>query len=276
MKIKVFGIPSQAGALFDGTEQAPKAIRDAGLVERLSENHIVEDYGDLVNYNTLPRHNVAPVRNWPAPRIVWDAIEAKTEELFDSHSFSIILGGDCSIEVGTFTSFRKVFGEKSYLLVVDGHVDTIPPTGDKCIGAAAMGLWFLTQDQKVWWKEQPVAPTNMMVIGPHVMSEDHFGINVVPLQEVTSKIEEVLKGVHEDGYIFIHFDVDALHESVMPSAYSPSKEGMDFEEAAELLGKLFKDHRVKGIEVTEFSANKDTEGRSAKVIVDLLCLIPER
>jgi arginase len=71
MKINLFGIPSQAGALYEGTELSPKALREARLIERLKENHIVEDYGDLVDYTAFPRHNINPVRNWPAPRMVW-------------------------------------------------------------------------------------------------------------------------------------------------------------------------------------------------------------
>lgn len=275
MRIKVFGIPSHAGALLEGTEQTPQALRDAHLIERLMEKHEVEDFGDLVNPKTLPRHNISPVRNWPAPRLVWDAIDARAESLFTPNSFSIILGGDCSIVVGTFTAFRKVFGENSYLLVLDGHVDTMAPNGEKCIGAAGMGLWFLTKDQKVWWKEEPVLGSYISVIGPHYLGEEQYGINVIPLQEVNNRTEDLLKGIPEDAHIFVHFDVDVLHESVMPSAYSPSQEGLNFEEAATILSAILKDKRVKGIEITEFSANKDTDGSSSKVIVDLLCLVSE-
>jgi arginase len=275
MKINIFGIPSLAGALYEGTEQAPRAIRNAQLIERLRGNGFsVEDNGDLVDCTFLPRHNIGPIRNWPAPRIVWEVIDENASLLFKPDSFSIILGGDCSIEVGTFTAFRKIFGENSHLLVLDGHVDTMKPSGDRCIGAAGMGLWFLTQNKKGWWKQDPIPPNAISVIGAHTISENQYGINVVPLQDV--RIENVFSGVRENANILVHFDVDVLNETVMPSAYSPSKEGLNFGQASSLLTTILKDPRVKGIEVTEFSANKDEDGSSAKVIVDLLCLMAKR
>jgi arginase len=47
----------------------------------------------------------------------------ESDFLFNQDSFSNILAGDCSIEVGTFTAFRKAYGENSNLLVLVGHVD---------------------------------------------------------------------------------------------------------------------------------------------------------
>lgn len=279
MKINIVGIPSHAGALYEGTEQAPRAIRDALLFDRLTEKGFsVVDHRDIVDSMILPRHNVGPVRNWPAPRLIWETITDKSDSLFSSDAFSIILGGDCSIEVGTFTAFRKVFGENSHLLVLDGHVDAVEPSGDRCVGAAGMGLWFLTKDKKIWWKQESVSASVISVIGPHSLSETNFGINLVPLQALNfgSRIEDVLSEIPENANILVHFDVDVLHESVMPSAYSPSEEGLNLEQASDLLINILKDHRVKGIEVTEFAANKDEDGSNARVIVDLLCLIAER
>ncbi|MHC0037611.1 arginase family protein [Pseudoneobacillus sp. C159] len=273
MKIQLFGIPSFAGALYPGTELAPDAIRKAGLVESLQETgRITLDYGNIIDGSDLPRHNVGPVRNWPAPRMVWEAIQEKAEMLFSPEAFSIILGGDCSIEVGTFSAFRKVFGEQSHLLVLDGHIDTIEPSGDRCFGAAGMGLWFLTQDQKVWWKEEPISVESISVLGPHgSIDENHDGIKVVPFEGLTfERAAQHLKEIPSDANILVHFDVDVLHESVMPAAYSLSKEGLGYDQAASLLKLILNDPRVKGIEITEFSADKDQDGACAKTIVELL------
>jgi arginase family enzyme len=60
----------------------------------------------------------------------------------------------------------------------------------------------------------------------------------------------------------------------MPAAYSPSKEGLDYDEAANLFKLILSDKRVKAIEVTEFTPQKDSsEGTAASVISDLICLL---
>ncbi|OCA91520.1 hypothetical protein A8F94_02005 [Bacillus sp. FJAT-27225] len=274
----MFGIPSSMGALYEGTEQAPGIIRKAGLKQKLSENgHTVVDKGDLLFNQNLQRHNSTPVRNWPAPRALWDAILEKAEELFVPGTFSIILGGDCSIEVGTFSAFQKVYGEESYLLVVDGHYDTVAPSEDRCIGAAGMGLWFLTQDDTMW-SAGKIASDKIKVVGIHTPGET-LGIESIAYDQLTvpsgmDRIKTLLKTIPVHSSIFLHFDVDVMHESIMPAAYSPSKSGLDLERTKELMAALLADNRVKGIEVTEFAANKPGSEDSAKIIIELLELLP--
>ncbi|WP_059170629.1 arginase family protein [Bacillus sp. FJAT-27445] len=275
MKIIVSGIPSSAGALIKGTELAPVAIRQGSVVRTLREQgYLVEDRGDLLKDKELPRHNIAPVRNWPAPRLVWEEIVEETESLFNKDAFSLILGGDCSLVVGTFTAFRKIFGDNTYLVVIDGHLDTVAPDGNSCIGAAGMGLWFLTQDKKIWWTEDPIAPGRIKAIGTHSAGEP-LGIEITPYEDlqtgsVNEKLALLLEDIPIDASILVHFDVDVLHERIMPAAYSPSQIGLDLPMAFELFSFILKDQRVKGIEITEFAANKEGASISTETITNLI------
>lgn len=46
------------------------------------------------------------------------------------------------------------------------------PSEERCIGAAGMGLWFLTQDKKVWSREEEPVPVSMIsVFGPNTISK---------------------------------------------------------------------------------------------------------
>jgi arginase len=281
MNIQIVGIPSNAGALYEGTELAPQAIRKAGLIQALTQNGFsVNDLGDLLSNDPLPRHNIGPVRNWPAPRLVWDAIDQRAEEIFQKDALTILLGGDCSIEVGTFHAFQKVFGSESHLLVLDGHVDTMKPNGETCIGAAGMGLWFLLNDEKIWWKKDPISSNSVSIIGPQSDTETDNTIRVIPNskfldQSYLSVVQDHLDSITSDS-ILVHLDVDVLHKSIMPAAYAPSEIGLDLEKATGILGMILSDPRVKAIEVTEFSANKDVDGSCAMLILELLSLLSKR
>ena len=278
MKINIFGLPVCAGALYKGTEQSPDALRNAGLVDRLREADLdVQDHGNITEAERLPRHNISPVRNWPASRLVWEATLNTADQLFNEEEFTIILGGDCSIEVGTFSAFRKVFGEDVHLLVLDGHVDTVAPSGNRCAGAAGMGLWFLTQDRKVWWQEEPFPAESITVIGNHTSADKEYGIKIIPFEETNiERVIQSLNNIPNTSKILVHFDVDVLHKSVMPSAYSPSEKGLYMNQATGILKTILADPRVKGLEVTEFSADKDIDGKSSEAIIELLSLISER
>lgn len=281
MNIQIVGIPSNSGALYEGTELAPQAIRKSGLVQALTQNGFtVNDLGDLLNNEPLPRHNIGPVRNWPAPRLVWDAIDQRAEEIFQKDALTILLGGDCSIEVGTFHAFQKVFGTESHLLVLDGHVDTMQPNGEICIGAAGMGLWFLLNDKKTWWKEDPVSSSCVSIIGPQSYTETDEKIKVIPNSKLIDEnylsiVQGHLKTISTDS-ILVHLDVDILHKSIMPAAYAPSEIGLNLETSTAILEMILADPRVKAIEVTEFSANKDIDGSCANIIVELLSLLSRR
>jgi arginase len=281
MNIQIVGIPSHAGALNEGTELAPQAIRDAGLVQALAQKGFnVTDKGDLLSSVELPRHNIGPVRNWPAPRMVWDEIDNHKKEIFQKNTFTILLGGDCSMEVGSFHAFQKIYGPNSHLLVLDGHIDTMKPKGDMCIGAAGMGLWFLLNDEKMWWKEDFVNARCISIIGPQLHTEDDDKIKITTFEKLNTKsyqsiVKDHLKSIDSDS-ILVHFDVDVLHKSIMPAAYAPSEVGLDIQTATDIFQIILADPRVKAIEITEFAANKDIDGSSARLIVELLSLISKR
>ncbi|WP_134702762.1 arginase family protein [Ammoniphilus sp. YIM 78166] len=129
MRIKVIGVPTFSGALYPGTENAPQAIRVAGLIDRLLDGGCdVEDVGDLELPPYLPRHNIEPIRNWPAPRQVWEAMAKQSHTLFSAGTFSLILGGDCSIIVGSVECLGKEWGSQVYVLSIDAHIDAIAPS----------------------------------------------------------------------------------------------------------------------------------------------------
>ncbi|WP_181884612.1 arginase family protein [Neobacillus piezotolerans] len=275
MKIIVAGIPSCAGGLHPGTELAPDALRKTNLLPSLLKmDCTVVDRGNLLQGKMLARHNIPPVRNWPAPREVWDEIVETKETIFEKDAFSVILGGDCSIVVGAFTAFQQMFGENTYLIVVDGHLDTVAPQANRCIGAAGMGLWFLTQDTHVWWTGNRIPAGRIKAIGTHTPGEQ-LGIEHIPYEkfhteEGIEELSRILVSIPEDAGILVHFDVDVLHESIMPAAYSPSSTGLDFKTASVLFSVLLRDTRVKGIEITEFAAGMEGAAKSAETIADLL------
>ncbi|MGC5325992.1 arginase family protein [Brevibacillus sp. SYSU BS000544] len=277
MTVHIVGIPSFSGALYSGTEMTPAALRTAGLVDKCKEQGIAcEDKGDITLPPYLPRHNIAPVRNWPAPGMVWDAIRKEAQGWFQTDTFTLIIGGDCSVIVGTADSLQQIYGEDAYLIVLDGHVDVIKPDASRTVGAAGMGLWFLTSDQDIWWKKTACFPAERIhILGCHSIPEDTCSISVTGLDELRQKgiaceMRNLLNTIPPTAKILLHFDVDVCNKEVMSSAYSPSDRGLSLEEVKELLLLLLKDKRAIALEVTEFSGIRDMDGSQANQLAQLL------
>lgn len=271
MRINLIGVPSCAGALYTGTELAPAHLRAAGLVAAMEQQGLdVDDLGDLSLPPELPRHNVAPVRNWPAPRMVWEQTVKEGADWFGQDRFALILGGDCSIVAGV----GSLLGEGLHLLAVDAHVDAVVPGPAKCLGAAASGLWFLTRPNP-FWLGPVLAPEQVTILAVQNPPEDSSGFGLVTLGQVraagmTATARAYLDGLPPDARVLIHFDVDALNQEEMPAAYAPSEQGLTGAECRELLAALLADPRVIGLEVTEFSGAKDPDGAAARRLVSLL------
>ena len=276
MNIHTSGIPTFAGALYSGTEMTPQALRRAGLIEQLqAAGHTVTDLGDLALPPYLPKHNIGPVRNWPAPRMVWDVTLAAAREWFTQDSFHLILGGDCSIIVGTATAWHELHGDRAHLLVLDGHLDVMRPRASSCIGAAGMGLWFLTQDDDIWWPGDNFPASRIAALGCQAPPEQTYDIPVTLLSDmrdtgVAAIAEQYLSSLPSDACVLLHFDVDALEQTYMPAAYSPSQTGLTLEQCRELLTRLLADPRIQALEVTEFSALRDPDGRHARTVAEFL------
>ncbi|MGG1660437.1 arginase family protein [Brevibacillus sp. NRS-1366] len=274
--VKVVGIPHYTGALVSGTELAPDALRKAGLVLQLQQSGLdVQDIGNLRLPDYLPRHNIPPVRNWPAPRMLWDLLQKEAYEWFDPEDFVLMLGGDCSLIVGVAQAHRARYGDNAYLVVIDGHFDAVIPVASRSIGAAGMGLWFLLQDEGVWTLPSGWSADRMRVVGCQQMPEATYGVDVMTLEQllagnIIERIKAVMQTIPEDVKILVHFDVDVMHKEAMAAAYSPSETGLSLQEAESVLTTVLRDPRVIGLEVTEFSALRDTNGDQATRLVQLL------
>lgn len=279
MKILVKGVPSNVGALNEGTESAPKHLRDAQLIEKLSLNHDLVDLGDVVLPDNLIRHDVAPVRNWPSPRLVWEASANQLKGCFSESEFTIILGGGCSIFTGVFGEFYKTYKDQAKVISLDHHIDIKEPTPDICMGATAYTHWFLTSKNQWFKKPEAFTKESLVALG---YSEKTItdGYDIKGLlgysKEVISEIgiEKTLEGClghfRTSDKILVHLDLDVMAESDLQSVYMPSPDGMALESVKELLQGIVSDSRVLGMVITEFSGAHKKSQSDAHKVVDLI------
>lgn len=276
MKINLIGVPTFSGSLYSGTETAPTALRQAGLKDLLQISNVeINDLGDISLPSYLPRHNIPPIRNWPSPRIIWEELINKSQEIFNLEGFSLILGGDCSIITGTTHGLYSLYKDKVYVICIDAHLDALKPSPDTCVGTAAMGLWFLCNHNMFYNKPTEFNSSNIFVLGTQESYQENYGISLYSLSKLRSlgikaSVYKLLAGIPRDSKIFIHFDLDAITKDELFSVYAPSDNGFSIKEAKKLLSYLVQDSRVIGMEITEFSAIKDERGTEAKKVVNIL------
>src|SRR3712207_6380011 len=95
----LLGVPSSAGAHWPGQEKAPRALREAGLVERLRAAGLqVEDYGDLPRTRFRPDAGRHP-QSLDAVVGVARTLAGRVEEILRNGHAPLVVGGDCTIEM---------------------------------------------------------------------------------------------------------------------------------------------------------------------------------
>ncbi|MEW9551089.1 arginase family protein [Nonomuraea sp. NPDC050783] len=114
------GVPSSAAAHWPGQENAPEALRRAGLADRLP----VRDYGDL------PRIRMRPDRghpqNFALTAEVAAAVAGRVEGIVRDGLVPLVVGGDCTIELGVVAGALRA-GADPALVYVDGGADLRTP-----------------------------------------------------------------------------------------------------------------------------------------------------
>ena len=98
----VIGAPSSAGAYAPGQEKAPAAFRRHGLIAALREGGLrVDDLGDVAGFRWRPDLDNPKAMNVGAAAAVARAVADKVAEAVETAGRVLVLGGDCTVELGT-------------------------------------------------------------------------------------------------------------------------------------------------------------------------------
>jgi len=127
VRVSVFGVPDSAGAYCVGVEQAPTALRSAGLIEALAAAGAdVHDAGDLTTRLWKPDRVRPFVQNLTDEVEAMLEIAATASALLEEGSRLLVLGGSCMVAVGLCAAFARS-GELPRLVYVDRHLDLNTP-----------------------------------------------------------------------------------------------------------------------------------------------------
>jgi arginase len=125
--LAMIGVPSSAGSYAAGQDQAPRALRAAGLVTALVDAGIeVHDAGDLTEQVWAPDRADRFAQNTGQVVASVRELADRVPELLTDDRRLLVLGGNCTIAVGTVAGVEAALG-RCGLLYVDRHFDMNTP-----------------------------------------------------------------------------------------------------------------------------------------------------
>lgn len=282
--LAVLGAPSNLGLKpYDdgrprGVDRAPRVYRDLGLVERLG----ARDLGDVAAppYRDFVRP-VGGIRNEREIAAYSQALGRRVAEAVAEGNFLLVLGGDCSILLGTLVGLRE--GGPCGLAFVDGHCDFAVPSISATGGAAGMDLALAVGRNG---RAPLVREEDVVVLGrKDEADEPYYGVHSIRRSAVQDlPYEQIrtrgMKAATDDALsrlaradlrgFWIHLDADVLDPEVMPAVDSPEPGGLGIDELAALLLPLARHPRALGLQITVYDPNLDAGGACASRLVAML------
>jgi arginase len=260
------------------------ALRAHGVVKRLK----AEDAGVVVPPAYSPAIDpTAKVRNATAIRDYSLQLAGRIEELLAQGKFPLVLGGDCSILLGSALALRK--RGRYGLLFVDGHADLLTSANSQSKGAAGMDLalasglgpelltniegtkpYIQPEDTIVFgYRQPPPDDTSPVAPQPPMGSFPFHSIQQQGIARSARKAITRLESAPTRGF-WIHVDVDVLNTESMPAVDSPETGGMTPQELSTLLQAAVHSDRCVGMEITIYDPTLDPAGTGADLIVNML------
>lgn len=242
------------------TTAGPGRLRDLGIVRRLR----ARDLGDVAapGYRDFVRPRGA-IRN---EDLVLGHVRAIAGALQAQEGFSVVLGGDCSVLLGSLLGLSR--GRDLGLVYLDGHDDFLTDETTVSGGVAGMCLAMATgrgESELARLRGQRALVRDEHVVAVGIRDGSFAGADI----HSSDSADDILEHLGPRPF-FIHVDADVLDPEYMPFVDSPEPGGLTPEELIRLLVPLVADPRAVGLEMTIYDPRNDHDGRGAAMLVDIL------
>ena len=271
--------PSILGLKPTGVDRLPSALLQHGLADQLHARRAGRVEPSAA-YSTArdPQTQTLNARGIAEYSVqLADAVA----DIIGRGEFPILLGGDCSIILGSTLALRR--RGRYGVLFIDGHADFYQPEANPNGEAASMDLAFATG-------HGPELLTNLEGLRPLVRDEDvvafgfrdaeeqrQYGSQPLPPQLLALDLTEVRRlGVERAAQLavehlakvpcgfFIHLDADVVSDDLMPAVDYRIPDGLNWDELRTVLQVALASGRAMGIEVTIYNPALDASGESGR------------
>jgi len=290
-KIALLGAPTSAAALSLGHENAPAALRTAGIVDRLRTiGYEVADLGDDPPQLYQPDEESPRARNLSRVLAAIEALKPRVEQAVKSTALPLILAGDCSVALATVAGVRRYFRNVGMIFMDrDADLNTPATTTSGCVdGMVVSHLSGRGAAELVrFWGEPPlVREPDMALFGVDRLDPpEEEVLRQSPLRRyladdvqrmgAAAAAQAAVDRIHSSSHEFVlHFDVDVI--SNFQATNYPGSGGLSLAEVREALLVFVQQKHLAAMEVTSYNPTKDPDGSGAKLLIDLLADVLEK
>lgn len=268
-KIIVIGAASGAGAPDAATAEGPDALRHYRVFHDTPLQHV--EWDAILH---MPRE--AQDTPLHAVRALGERLAAEVERILQTGNFPLVVGGDHSCAIGTWSGVHRVLADRGPLglIWIDAHMDshTFATTPSGQIHGMPLAVLLGHGEAaltSIDGAEAKLLPEHVCLIGVRSYEAGEaallhrLGVRVFEMDEVRRRglatvFDEALAIVRQGTAGFgVSVDLDALDPEEEPGVGTPVPGGLRRAELAAVLSRLRGDPGFVAMEIVEYNPRRD-------------------
>jgi arginase len=269
--LAIIGAPTSAGSYAPGQEDGPAAMREAGLVDALQQHGLeVVDLGDVPRFRWRPDRERPRAMHVSAVAAAVKAIAEQVARAAAAGHVPLVLGGDCTIELGTVLGMRQQLPSLR-LVYLDAHPDLNTPESVADGALDWMGVAHLLgvpgalpELSELGARTPMLDADELVLLATSGRTTEHErrviaerSIAVVPEARVAADpaaaASEALELVGDDP-LLVHFDTDVIDFAELPLAENTDRNvGLAFETVMRTLDGLLASPGFAALTISELN-----------------------
>ena len=280
-RVRIIGVASGLGAQDQRCEDGPVAFHRSQAWHAL-EHHPRVDWGktifppDIAGLSAVAR--IAEVC-----RDLADEVELALRD----EAFPVVLGGDHSVAIGTWSGVARFAGAPLGLLWIDAHLDSHTPETSYSGAVHGMPLACLLGrgDKRllnIGLTGMQLSAAHTVVLGARSCEPEEIdflqarGVRMINSEEIIQRgfaacLSEAIAIVASAPAGFgVTLDLDAIDPLLAPGVGSPEPEGLWDGDVVLALRRLAMQPGLRAMEIVEYNPDRDRQGMTADLISDLI------
>ena len=286
-RIRIIGAASGLGAPDRGCADGPVAFHRSQAWHELARLPQI-DWGDTLFPPEMPGR--APVDRVAA---LCRDLAGEVARTMAAGDFPLVIGGDHSVAIGTWSGVARVAGAPVGLLWVDAHLDSHTPetTYSGALHGMPLACLLGRGDRRLLGlgvNGPQLDPARTVVLGPRSFEPEEaaflerLGVRVIGAGEIGARgfaacFAEAARIVGGAARGFgVTLDLDALDPATAPGVGSPEPDGLAVRDVVDALRRLSASQGLRAVEIVEYNPDRDRHGVTARLIAGLIGEIAPR
>jgi len=216
-------------------------------------------------------------------------VSAEVRKCLLAGGMPLILGGDHSMAIGTWSGVKAAIGDEDMGLIwIDAHMDAHTPETSPSLNVHGMPLAaLLGQGEGRFTKLEGISPKlkpeNLCLIGIRSFEQGEedllkrLGVRVYFMEEVKERgfatVFEEARSRLVARRFGLSIDVDGFDPEEAPGTGTPEAFGLQLKDAKNALHGLSQDPAFLALEITEFNPHRDINNKTCQLVWQLVATI---